>query len=61
MVEPKFHDYHDLKVDVDVLNLVSLVIGIGVLDFFPLNVMEFTNLIQIVLTYFLESFTVLLL
>ena len=61
MVEPELYHHHDLQIDVDILYLVSLVISIAILDFFSLNIMEFTYLIKCIHTYLFEPLSMLLL
>ena len=60
MIQPEFDNHHDLKVDVDVLNFLSLVVGVDILDLFSADVVELAYLIKGIHTYFLKPFALLL-
>ena len=59
MVKPKLSDNHDLQADVDILHLVSLVLGEVVLDFLSVDVVELADLIECIHAYLFESLPVL--
>jgi len=61
MVKPELHHHHDLQINIDILNLVSFVILITILNLFSLDVMEFTYLIQRIHAYLFEPLSMLLL
>lgn len=60
MIEPEFNHNHNLKVVVDILDLVSLVLIKIIFYLLAADVVELADLVQSVSRNALESFTVLL-
>ena len=59
MIEPELAYNDNLKIQIDILNFVPFICCIIISDFFPSDIVEFTNLVQGVHWYFLKSLSML--